>query len=271
MIIEHFLDESHLTESDKSLARYLLDENNNIKELTSSELGRRTYTSQSAVTRLYKKLGFKNYREFISTLIIEKHDYYKHKNINDKHPAQYFTTLKDTQSVISSLYQQTITQTNFLLDQNTLNRICNRITSASSIDIYGIGISDTLAKQMAFKLQSIGILCTYHSGLNEMYIKNMNDTSNNVSIFISLTGKNDTVRSILQLLKKKKIYTFAIMPKFNDFEGLCRDSLMFDMSIFKDIESMCSIFAAEYIINIVFATLAYRRQITRFLTTYEEE
>ena len=32
MIIEHFLDESHLTESDKSIARYLLDENNNIKE-----------------------------------------------------------------------------------------------------------------------------------------------------------------------------------------------------------------------------------------------
>ena len=90
MIIEHFLDESHLTESDKSIARYLLDENNNIKELTSSELGRRTYTSQSAVTRLYKKLGFKNYREFISTIIIERHDYYKHKSINDKHPAQYF-------------------------------------------------------------------------------------------------------------------------------------------------------------------------------------
>ena len=136
MIIEHFLDESHLTESDKSIARYLLDENNNIKELTSSELGRRTYTSQSAVTRLYKKLGFKNYREFISTLIIERHDYYKHKSINDKHPAQYFTTLKDTQNIISSFYDQTITQTNFLLDQNTLNRICNRISGTDNNSIY---------------------------------------------------------------------------------------------------------------------------------------
>lgn len=271
MIIEHFLDESHLTESDKSIARYLLDENNNIKELTSSELGRRTYTSQSAVTRLYKKLGFKNYREFISTLIIERHDYYKHKSINDKHPAQYFTTLKDTQNIIASFYDQTITQTNFLLDQNTLNRICNRISSATSIDIYGVGISDTLAKQMAFKLQSIGILCTYHSGLNEQYVKNMNDPLNNVSIFISLTGKNDTIKSILQILKKKKIYTFAILPKTTEnLSQLCRDYLMFDMSIFKDIESMCSIFAAEYIINIIYTTLAYRRQITRFLTTYKE-
>lgn len=131
------------------------------------------------------------------------------------------------------------------MDQNTLNRICNRISSATSIDIYGVGISDTLAKQMAFKLQSIGILCTYHSGLNEQYVKNMNDPLNNVSIFISLTGKNDTIKSILQILKKKKIYTFAILPKTTEnLSQLCRDYLMFDMSIFKDIESMCSIFAA---------------------------
>ena len=137
--------------------------------------------------------------------------------------------------------------------------------------VYGVGISDTLAKQMAFKLQSIGILCTYHSGLNEQYVKNMNDPLNNVSIFISLTGKNDTIKSILQILKKKKIYTFAILPKTTEnLSQLCRDYLMFDMSIFKDIESMCSIFAAEYIINIIYTTLAYRRQITRFLTTYKE-
>lgn len=271
MIIEHFLSEDDLTETDKCIASYLMRREHDLKDITSSELGRRTYTSQSAVTRLYKKLGFKNFREFKSTFLLEKHDYYKHKNLNNKHPAQYFTTLDDTQSVISSLYEQTMIQTNFLLDQNTINRICNRITNATSIDIYGIGISNTIAQQLAFKLQSIGILCAYHNGINEQYVKNMIDPKNNVSIFISLTGKNEMLKSIAEMLKEKKVYTVGILGKGSyDITNAFRDYLLFDLSVFDDIECMCSIFAAEYITNILYATLAYRKKITEYLNSYKE-
>lgn len=72
MIIEHLLDDNNLTNTEKSIAQFLLNKDQKINNLTSSELGKQSYTSQAAVTRLYKKLGFNNFREFLSTLILEK-------------------------------------------------------------------------------------------------------------------------------------------------------------------------------------------------------
>ena len=71
MIIEHLLDDNNLTNTEKSIAQFLLNKDQKINNLTSSELGKQSYTSQAAVTRLYKKLGFNNFREFLSTLILE--------------------------------------------------------------------------------------------------------------------------------------------------------------------------------------------------------
>ena len=154
MIIEHLLDDNNLTNTEKSIAQFLLNKDQKINNLTSSELGKQSYTSQAAVTRLYKKLGFNNFREFLSTLILERNDYLKYNDLPTEHPEQYFTSLEDTEKVIASLYEKAMIQTNRLLDKNVVNRVCNRILSASFIDIYGIGLSDTIAKEMCFKLQS---------------------------------------------------------------------------------------------------------------------
>ncbi|MFQ7173555.1 MAG: MurR/RpiR family transcriptional regulator [Thomasclavelia ramosa] len=78
MIIEHLLDDNNLTNTEKSIAQFLLNKDQKINNLTSSELGKQSYTSQAAVTRLYKKLGFNNFREFLSTLILERNDYLKY-------------------------------------------------------------------------------------------------------------------------------------------------------------------------------------------------
>ena len=173
MIIEHLLDDNNLTNTEKSIAQFLLNKDQKINNLTSSELGKQSYTSQAAVTRLYKKLGFNNFREFLSTLILERNDYLKYNDLPTEHPEQYFTSLEDTEKVIASLYEKAMIQTNRLLDKNVVNRVCNRILSASFIDIYGIGLSDTIAKEMCFKLQSLGLPCSYQNGINIKYIDNI--------------------------------------------------------------------------------------------------
>lgn len=51
MIIEHLLDDNNLTNTEKSIAQFLLNKDQKINNLTSSELGKQSYTSQAAVTR----------------------------------------------------------------------------------------------------------------------------------------------------------------------------------------------------------------------------
>lgn len=195
MIIEKLLNKDLLTENEKSIAAYILDRNNDIENLTSLELGEHSYTSQAAVIRLYKKLGLKSYREFLSKIVIERNEYFKLREIDKDTLANYLDTHSDVSGTISKLYTQTMIQTNVLIDQNAVSRICNRIIHAQMIDIYGVGISETLAKQMVFQLQSLGLNCCYHDGINNNYIKNSSHNKR-VAILITLTGINETIYHI---------------------------------------------------------------------------
>ncbi|MCD7949673.1 MAG: hypothetical protein LUG12_05380 [Erysipelotrichaceae bacterium] len=84
MIIDQLKDEKNLTDSEKLIAHYLLDESNNINNMASTHLAKATFTSQSTVVRLYQKMGFKSYREFMTILAVEREDYFKSNNILDK-------------------------------------------------------------------------------------------------------------------------------------------------------------------------------------------
>ena len=55
MILEKLSQQDNFTETERTIANYLLDTNNSIVGMTSSKLGEVTYTSQAAVVRLYKK------------------------------------------------------------------------------------------------------------------------------------------------------------------------------------------------------------------------
>ena len=134
-------------------------------------------------------------------MILERNDYLKYNDLPTEHPEQYFTSLEDTEKVIASLYEKAMIQTNRLLDKNVVNRVCNRILSASFIDIYGIGLSDTIAKEMCFKLQSLGLPCSYQNGINIKYIDNMQQHQSNVSILITTTGDNNLIKEIAKILK----------------------------------------------------------------------
>lgn len=263
MIIEQLLNEDNLTESEKHIAHYILDKSHDIDNLTSTEFGKASFSSQSSVIRFYKKLGFTSYREFISALIIERNEYFKVQDVSQiEHPSSLFSSYEDIQTTISRLYAETIIQTNLLLDKNTIIRICNRLMNATTIDVYGIGISDTLAKQLAFKLQSLGLNCNNKNGLNAHYIQSLDHR--NVSICISLTGHNESIIKIAKELSQKKIYTIAISEVVNpELVSLCHENIFIYHNKYTDLDIMCSMFGVEYVINIIYACIISRLQINQ--------
>lgn len=260
MIIDKLLEEKNLTSSEKSIAKFLLDKNNDLENLTSLELGKRSFTSQSAVMRLSKKLGMKTYREFLSKLIVERNEYFKVNEIDLEQPRILFSSYETTQKAVVSLYTQIITNTNLQLDKNTIIRICNRLMSASSVDIYATGISHTLAHLFSYKLQSIGILCTFQDGCNPFYIENIQDAKTRVSIVFLLEDINTSNTDLLQHLHKKDIYTIVISEKKDvlllDF---CDDCISVDVVQNEQGRVMSSIFSSYYIIDLIFSIVKYRK------------
>lgn len=154
--------------------------------MTSIELGKRSYTSQTSIMRFYKKLGFRTYREFISTLNIERNELFKIQDISTQNFSQYFTSFENVQTTLYQIYDLSMTKTKVLLDKNVITRICNRLLNATYIDVYAIGIDDIIGKQLVYRLQSLGLLTTLHDTFNQKYVKNI--SKNNVSIVICLNA-----------------------------------------------------------------------------------
>lgn len=254
MIIEKLLNKDFLTENEKSIAAYLLDAHNHIENLTSLQLGEYSYTSQAAVVRLYKKLGLHSYREFLNMIILERNEYFKTNTINKDNLADSLKRNENSCAVIAQLYEQTMAQTNLLLDTKVLSRVALRLLKANMIDIYGVGISETLAKQLFFQLQSLGLNCCFHDGINKNYVLKSHHL-NRVSILITLTGMNETVYHVAQLLKQKKIYTVLISGWDNQLlESQCDDVLKFGYKVYDDMDTVCSVFAGKYVIDVLTST-----------------
>ncbi|MBO6047118.1 MAG: MurR/RpiR family transcriptional regulator [Erysipelotrichaceae bacterium] len=268
MIIEQLIDGSSLTHTEQSIANYILDAKNDISQLTSYELAKNSYTSQTAVIRLYKKFGLKNFREFISLLVIERNEYLKHNMSSTDMPSQYFTSLKDIQNTISVLYSEGIFRTNLTLDANVVTRLCNRIFSSRIIDIYGFGITESLSNTLAFKLQSLGFYVQCHSGINRHYLDTIDQ--HNVTILISQTGSNPNVEELAQIMKHKKNYTVGLLGHKNDdiIDNL-DDYLLFEARSFTDIDSMYGTLTGNYLIDVIYAHLIYRKQISDLALTKE--
>ena len=62
-VLEHYEENDQLTETEKSAARYILEHMGECCYLTAEEVGKRSFTSGSTVTRLAKKIGYRGFSD----------------------------------------------------------------------------------------------------------------------------------------------------------------------------------------------------------------
>ncbi len=250
MIIEKLLDEKKLTDTEKQIAKYLLDESNNIENMTSTELAKNAYASQSTVVRLYKKIGFESYRKFIMKLSLEKYEYYKTNNYFAKNPLEKCTSYENTRLMVNKLYEKSLSNTNMLLNRNVITRICNRILNAQTIDIYASGICEICALQFEYILQSIGMHCTFQTNINDFYMKNIKDNKTHVAIFMNVTQENETIIHVAKKIKDEGFYSIGIINNNDDkLSEICQDILVIDQTESDYIDYLSSLISNQYIIT----------------------
>ena len=70
--IEKLKKKENFTGVEISLADYILKNIDHVQNMSLQELAAASYVSKPSAIRLYRKLGFKNYREFSVALQVEK-------------------------------------------------------------------------------------------------------------------------------------------------------------------------------------------------------
>lgn len=137
-----------LTELEQEIARYFLQVDTIVDDLSSQQVTQKLHVSQAALTRFAKKCGFTGYREFVFQ--------YQHQaNKPDTHSHQHSPLTKRVLRSYSNLREQT----QDLIDEEQLERVAQLIDDAERVYFFGTGSSGLIAREMKLRFMRLGVVC----------------------------------------------------------------------------------------------------------------
>ena len=137
-----------LTELEQEIARYFLQVDTILDDLSSQQVTQKLHVSQAALTRFAKKCGFTGYREFVFQ--------YQHQaNKQDTHSHQHSPLTKRVLRSYSNLREQT----QDLIDEAQLERVAQLIENAERVYFFGTGSSGLIAREMKLRFMRLGVVC----------------------------------------------------------------------------------------------------------------
>lgn len=267
MLFEQLENTSNFTNSEKAIAKYLLEKPYTIKEMTAEDLGLATNTSKSSVFRFCKKINIKSFETLKSSIQSELYEKERMEKFRLEEPFNSSSTVKDILDSLPFLYDLAILHTNKIVNRGTISKIARFLRNADTIDFYASGITFSCAQAAAFKLQSIGKQCSVFTNFNEHYTVSMqNNKDKKISIILSFTGGNSVMTHCAKTLKNLGFYTIGIGGIVKkDLQEICDDFLeIYQKKLVTSFEFLTPYISMTYILDILFASIMVKDFDTHF-------
>lgn len=190
----------NFTNHEKDIANYILTHMEQISDMSAGELAKSSLTSKATVVRLSQKLGLSGYHEFKLKLIAEVNQNERIGQILANEPITPNSSYSDIIHTIPGLYDKAVTNTRLTLNKGDMLRIDRFLQEAECIDIYGTGISYTLAQAAAFKFATLGVESSAYESINGHYLA-ARKHKKTVAFVISFTGANRSVETMAEYLR----------------------------------------------------------------------
>lgn len=246
----------NLNPSEKKIAEYILKSPKEISDLSIKDLADKSGSSQSAVVRLCKILGYKGYKEFRITIAKDTAKTNKDENMyNDINPQDNIDTIITN---ISYNNKKSIDNTVEVLSKEALKEAVRIISKASKIDFYGVGASYIIALDAFQKFTRINknVRATSDTHLQIEFASNLK--MGDVAVAISYSGETKDTFESIEVAKAAGATTISI-TKFgnNSISNLC-DINLFVLSPEITFRSgaMSSRIAQLNVIDILFTSVA---------------
>lgn len=190
--------------AEKRIADWLLKNPGGIVPLSISELAEQCGCGEATVVRFAHRLGFEGYQELKISLAREE----------GSMENSYIITENDScmeifDKVSNDIYCS-LEMTKKCLDTNMLEAAAKKILEASSIAIYGLGNSSSIAIDFQHKLLRIGYRAFAFSDNHFQAINASHLTENDVAIGISHSGSSKDIVEALKIAKSKGATTIGI-------------------------------------------------------------
>lgn len=245
------------SESEKEIARYILNHGEDVLSLSVKELAQKTYTSPATIVRLCKKLGLNGYHDFKIKYSAElQYDFHHHDRIDVNFPFQKDDTYPMITHQLAALSQEVITETMQLLDYQQLHQIIELLDQYQQIDIYGFG--NSLLAAMSFQHKMMRINRQVHLKIlqGEQTFMSYNSNEQHLAMIVSYSGETNELIQIAQILKEKKTPLIVLTSIGDNRLSHYADYLLHIGSrekIFTKIAPFASQISMEYLFNVIYS------------------
>jgi len=185
-----------LSPSERKIAKYIIENPEEIIGLSISELADRVGTSKAGIIRFCKSLDFNGYRDFTLKFASE---IAASKNNNDNIEYSDILPGDKLETIIKTVCQnnkKAIDDSYSLLDITEVAKAVDCILKAKCINIFGAGASYVVAVDAQQKFLRINKYCTAYADPHLQMTAASNSTDGDVAIGISWSGETkDTVEA----------------------------------------------------------------------------
>ncbi len=183
---------------EQKIINYIINYPKNYWDLQASEIATECYISNSSITKFVKKLGFKNFNSFKSSLISSKNQEQERKNYDNYLLNEY------ANDVLNAI----IGTVDFLCVED-LDIVAQKIVNAERIFISGIGGSGIVANDLRLKLFKLGLNAYYETDEHlRFFQEQLVEQQDTIYIYISYSGPN---HDQIELLKRMQAKATAVI------------------------------------------------------------
>lgn len=200
---------SCMGESERMIADFLLDEPNVVLEYNIRELAAKLYVSPATIVRFCKHLGFSGYRELRQALIYELAMYAK----SDSRENLDITRDDSIEHIARKIVNKNILslhETEKLLDIEMMSKCVDLIHNASNILLFGVGASQSVAKDAYLKFLRLNKPCSVVEDWHAQLLMAKNSARKDVAIMISYSGETREMIECMLALKENRTPTIVI-------------------------------------------------------------
>ncbi len=196
-------DVRNLPDAEAQVRKYILAHSAEILNFTVYDLARESYTSPATVIRLCKRLNINGFSKF-KLLLAQELKYFENNEIN----LLDSTIIEENDSSdiiikkITSIAIKTIEETRALVDTETLTKTARIILKASILDFYGVGASNVVAMDAAYKFMRIGKNVSIFQLYDRQYVQAVNSDAEHVAVVFSYSGETKEILNVVDVLRK---------------------------------------------------------------------
>jgi DNA-binding MurR/RpiR family transcriptional regulator len=201
---------SDFTATEEKIADYILNNREEVIQLSVKELAEAADSSPASVVRFCKKINYQGYQDFKIALIKDLQESESSEKVKVYDDIAVDDQIEEIMEKIAHDNYKVIQNTINLLSVSEIEKAVKAIENAKNIYIFGIGASGLVAKDLQYKLMRVKKTVIYYSDTHAQLSSAANIESDDLAIAISYSGQTIEVYEALKTAKSRGAETIAI-------------------------------------------------------------